>query len=271
MTSIIRKSGSIIVGGGITPAGTPSPAGQWSAQHEANTVDFDRDAFTRLLHDKGYAVTWEKAVPCPNVMSVGLTPRDHPATCPFCDGREFLYVSPQETRMLMQGIKLDQAFYAYGSWNMGSMMVTALPEFRLSYYDRLTLTNGVSRFAERVMRQPNATTDKLKYTPLTIEYVAWVNRSKALVEFVDGTNFQAVDGDLEWLTGAPDPESYYTISYTYRPRYVVLDLTHHHRESTVKGVHYEFPVQAVAKLDFLIRNEGRDNESQARDQNPFPG
>ena len=267
---IVRISGGVFRTGGVTTA-VPSPTGEWDPSLNDQHVDFDRDEFTRFIADKGYCVTWEKAVLCPNVPGTGLSPRDHAIGCPICGGFGFIYVRPCETAMLMQGIKLNQSFYAYGRWDMGNMFVTAEPGFLLSQFDRLTLKNGISRFTERVVRQSGATTDVLKYGPLCVEYVAWVDRTKTLVEFQDGVDFEAsVDGTgVTWFgDNQPDAGSFYSVSYTFRPRYVVLDLVHHHRDSTVDGKHYVFPVQAVAKLDYLVRDQTADPQ-QVVDTNPF--
>jgi len=270
----IVKAGGVSIAGGpfLGGVGAPSTAGAFNPQHLAQTVDFDRDAFTRFILDKGYSVTWEKAVLCPNVPAGTLAPRDHAMNCQICDnGLGFVYVDPIPTNMLMQGMKLNQSFFAHGRWDMGNMMVTALPEFQINYWDRLTLCNGVSRFTERLVRQLNETSDKLKYAPLCIEYLAWVDRTGALVTFTADTDFTiSADGSsIEWTSNQPDAGSFYSVAYKFRPRYVVLDLIHHHRDSTIKGTHYEFPVQAVAKLDFLIRDQSKD-APQTVDENPFP-
>ena len=269
---VVSKSGGIGLTGSVR-VGLPSAAGKWDPAQTGETVDFDRDGFTRFIADKGYEVTWEKAILCPNVPGNGLAPRDHALNCQICDnGLGFLYVDPIDTMMLMQGIKLNQSFYAYGRWDMGNMLVTAMPEYNITYWDRLTLCNGTSRFNERVVRNLNSTTDKLKYVPLSVDYLAWVNRSGVLTKFNSDVDFTiSVDGAIEWYgSNQPDAGSFYAISYKFRPRYVVMDLVHHHRDSTVDGVHFEFPVQAVAKMDFLIRDESKDQQ-QITDESPFPG
>lgn len=267
--SVVRTA-SVSRTGGVRVA-LPSPAGEWSPQWQDNVVDFDRDAFTRFIEDKGYAVSWEKAVLCPNVPGTGLSPRDHAIGCPICDERGFIYVDPTPTKMLMQGIRLNQSFFAYGRWDVGNMLVTAEPEFTVDYFDRLTLGNGVGRFTQRLVRQPGLVADKLKYAPLCFHFVGWVDRAGALVQFSQDADFRvSADGaSIEWPdANQPDAGSFYSVCYDYRPRYVVLDLVHHHRDSTVEGQHYQFPVQAVAKLDFMIRNEGEDPR-QVIDKNPF--
>lgn len=265
------------VGGGVSRTGSirldsqPAPPGEWSAQWDAQVVDFDRDAFAKFIAAKGYEVVWEKAVMCPNVGGGTLAPRDHDIACPFCDGFGFIYVDPCETKMLVSGVRLDQAYYAYGRWDHGVSMVTALPDYTISYNDRLTLKNGRVRMTERLLRSNGTDSDRLKYTPLTVDYVAWVDRSKQLQRAVCGVAFEAENGYLVWYDGVPQPDAttYYSVAYTFRPRYVVQNLTHHHRVSTVAGEHYDFPVQAIAKLDFLVRDESKD-DPQVVDSNPLP-
>jgi len=268
----IKQTGSVSIGGG-TKLGVPSPAGTWSSQYDGATVDFDRDAFTRALYDKGYDVCWQKATICPNRPDGSLAPRDHPINCQVCDnGLGFLYFDEVNTRMLITGVRLDQSYYAYGRWDTGNATVTALPEFRLNYWDRLVLNNSVARFHELVRRQPETTTDKLKYAALCTNHVSWVNRAGALTVFTADSDFTIdSNGAITWLatTGIPDNGDYYSVSYEYRPRYIVLDLLHQHRDSTVQGTHYQFPVQAMIKLDFLIRDESKD-APEVVDQDPFP-
>lgn len=265
--SVVRAGGPVVTGG--VRIGQPSPAGEWSPQWSDNVVDFDRDAFTRFIADKGYEVTWEKSVLCPNVPGDGLSPRDHALGCPVCGGIGYLYVDPVRTAMLVQGVKLNQSYFAYGRWDMGNMLITAEPELTVDYWDRITLGNGVGRFTQRLVRQPGTPFDRPRYAPLCFHYVAWVDRSGALATFEQDADFRvAPDGSIEWVGAQPDAGSTFSVCYDYRPRYVVMDLVHHHRDSTIGGQHYQFPVQALAKLDYLIRNEGAD-APQVVDKDPF--
>lgn len=266
--SVVRVAAGVVRAGGVT-TGVPSPTGEWDPSLDAQYVDFDRDKFTRFIADKGYKLMWEKAVMCPNVPGTGLSPRDHVIGCPICGGGGFVYTNPCETAMLMQAIKFQQSFYAYGRWDIGNQVVTAEPGFLLNYFDRLTLVNGISRFTQRVVRQPGVTNDVFKYGPLCVDYVGWVDRTGTLVSFEQDIDFTITDAGISWVGASqPDAGSVYSVDYTYHPRYVVMDLIHHHRDSTVDGKHYMFPMQAVAKLDFLVRNEGAD-APQTVDQDPF--
>jgi hypothetical protein len=233
-------------------------------------VEFNRDDFTRLLRSKGYSVNWQQATFCPNRPRGGLAPKDHSIDCKVCDGSGFLHFDECTTQMLMTGMSLNQNYFAYGRFDVGQVMVTALPTVRLHEWDRLVLNNGVARFHEIVLRQPETNADRLKYNILAVQHVAWMDRSGVLRRFHQDRDFLLRENRLVWTAAfLPDPLDYYTVAYTYRPRYVVMDLVHQHRESPVNGVHQEFPVQAVAKLEHLIRDESLDPAAQ-HDTSPFP-
>lgn len=236
-------------------------------------VDFDRDAFIIAIRDKGYDVKWERASFCPNrVMATGyggLAPRDHRISCTICDGSGFIFFSCEPTRMLMTSMTLSENHYAYGRWDAGTQLVTA--EERLHPRDRLTLLTGIARFHELV-RRSDSLRDRLKYPALCVEDLSWIDRTGTLRHSVENVNFVlSTEGYIDWLSASsrPDPDVYYSIAYTYRPRYVVTELMHQHRESTIDGVHYEFPVHAAAKLDFLMHDEATD-AAETNDQSPFP-
>lgn len=236
------------------PVTKPSARGEMNPSFLPG-VDFDRDAFTALVYDKGYSVLWEKGVTCPN--RGGVSPRSHPADCPHCDGFGFVYYGAETTQMFVLGMSLHESYYAYGRWDNGTVQVTAMPEFQLGYWDRLTLLNSTGRFQQLVTRQRNTVVDRLKYEALSVELITWIGRDKQR-RVAASTDYALVDGQVSWIANKPDPDMQYAISYTYRQRYIITELPHQHRDSTVKGVHYVFPMQAIAKLDFLIRDEGKD-------------
>jgi len=259
-SSLVVREGFVVREGGSLPT---SPA------------LFDRGEFDALLRDHGYCVTWEKAAMCPNRPLDGVAPERHHVNCSFCDGKGFIYYGARDTEMLVQAVRLSQQFYAQGRWDAGSVLVTARPEYRISWWDRITLRNGTARSSEIIRRQPSGGVDAVKYDVLQVDHVSWVDRAGGLVELegglINSSNATIVGNQVSWGASAPDAGSYYEISYQYRPRYVVQDLLHQHREApdgSSGGSVRSFPVQAVAKLDFMVRDESRDVADQ-NDADPF--
>lgn len=239
------------------------------SQSSAGSVYFDRKEFDKLLKDHGYEVVWEKAAFCPNRPRDAPAPYVHDPGCRFCSGNGYIYFGACDSEMVIQAAKLSQQFYAQGRWDLGSVIVTPRPGVQISWWDRITLKNGTARYSEPIIRR-SGVPDVLKYAPVAVEYVSWVNREGGLVLGSVSSNFLLNDNLLTWATeSGPDAGSCYTISYRFRPRYVVQEMLHHHRESPDLGKkRAPFPVQAVAKLDFQIRDESLDSAGE-NPQDPF--
>ncbi len=239
-------------------------------------VDLTLAKFLAAIKTKGYKVTWEKAMFCPN--RAGTDPKDHNIACTLCDGSGFLYYDSVDTIMLMTSVTVSEQYYAFGRFDTGRKNVTASPECRLSFWDKLTLRESVGRFTELLFRQPDTMNDKAKYSVLDLVNVSWVDRAGDVAEAVLGfdVSIDADTGALVWASddNRPDDRSYYSVSYEYHPEYVVTDLPHHIRDTQIlgsaeEGAHQTFPVQAVAQLNFLTRDQGEDSVGSDNRHNPF--
>lgn len=267
----VKKEGFVFGGGNNKPR--PSPAGEIRDELDGFRVDFDRDKFGRILKDKGYDVLWEKALACP--YRGGANPRDHRIDCNFCS-YGYLYFDPKETTMLMTSLSLEQNYYAYGRWDTGKQMVTAMPEYKMAMYDRLTMLKARARFTEILIRNPSTMRDRPKYNPIEMETVQWVDRADTLRVYQESVDFtvDATTGEIVWSASTrPDDRSYYAVSYFHRPQFIIIDLPNQIRDSKVKtevdDESYEFPVKAVAQFDFLVRDERTDPVDEDVRTNPF--
>lgn len=236
-------------------------------------VDFDEEKFAKAIRTKGYNVVWEKAMYCPN--RKGPSPKDHAISCTVCDGSGFLYYDSFSTQMLMTSVTVSEQYFAFGRFDTGRKNVTALPGCLLSFWDKLTLCESVGRFTQLVFRQPNTMSDRAKYKVLSLINATWVDAAGVVVvaELGVDVSVDAVTGDLVWASddNRPNDRDYYSASYEYHPEYVITDLPHHVRDSQVggEGSHQVLPVQAVAQLNFLVRDEGEDAVGTDNRHNPF--
>lgn len=235
-------------------------------------VPFKREEFEALIKTHGYDVTWEKAAYCPFLK--GTNPRAHDFNCKACHNG-FIYFDAQSTRVVMSSLNLSQQYYAYGRFDSGRAQITALPEFKISFWDRITLCNSRARFSEVVTRQRGTDRDKLHYEPLCIVYLAWP-KGTTLLTATEGVDFtiDTSTGELVWnSTNRPGADTRYTIVYFYRPIYIVTDVPHQVRDENVAAgsgvVQKEFPVQVIGQLDQFIRDEGRDRSDESESKNPF--
>lgn len=252
-------------GGGIGfPFLGPLPKGVLPFNYQK--ITFNRDEFTKLLDDHGYPVTWEKAMECPN--RKGLHPKDHKFTCNLCDNKGFIYVSPETTKALITGIKLNESFYAYGRFDASSVMMTFLPEYQVTQWDRVTVTEGTVISQQLICRAKTGNTDLLHFDAVAIEFIYWVNRLGALT-LIPATEYSVSGHILTWLTTIrPDPQSFFSIRYRHKPRYVVESLPHQMRDQSTKTGRVVFPLQALSNLDVILRDESTQNrEIEVKD--PF--
>jgi hypothetical protein len=271
---VIRRGGVQI--GGPPNVGQPSTSPNIRSDLEGFDVPFDRDKFTKMIKSRGYDVTWEKATFCPFLK--GPNPKDHDVNCRACTNG-FLYYGLQTTRMLIMSLGLAQQYFAYGHFESGKAQITAYPEFKVSFWDRVTLVNSRARHTERVMRQRSTLRDKPKFKPLTVDHLCWAITDTTLGTAVQNTDFtvDTVTGEIVWVTNnRPGADVWYSLVYFFRPTYIVLDTSHHVRDQRIplpngtSDPQYEFPVQVVGQMDRFIRDEGRDPSNESDVANPFP-
>lgn len=232
-------------------------------------VPFDRVKFEKLVQVKGYDVTWEKGLKCPFLK--GPNPLDHSVTCKVCT-YGWVYIDAKQTRMIATSLTLPQQFYAFGRFSAGRVQFTAFPEFKVSFFDRITLHNSRTRYQEYVLRNRSSTKDRTTFNPLCFEAIAWATSDTAYDVAIEGDYIITESGEIEWVTShRPPPNTHYSVIYYHRPMYIVLDLTHQVRDlNTRGGKQEEFPVQVVAQLDQFLREEGKDPSDESDRTNPFP-
>lgn len=271
----VKREGGMRISGDDTPVGQPSPTPGVRSDVQAFNVPFDRDKFTQQINRHGYNVTWEKAMYCPQLK--GPSPTQHDINCQLCN-QGFLFIDPVKTKMLFTSVNLSQQFYAYGRFDSGRAQVSAFPEFKMSFWDRVTLHDSRSRFQELVKRQRGTLSDRLKYQPLSIVLIVWSIGDNEVAQGVPDVDYRVDDdtGNIIWLTAnRPGADTFYSISYFFRPRYIVQDVLHNVRDMQIPKLddedkNWEFPVQVVAQMDQFIRDEGLDPSNESDTKNPFP-
>lgn len=247
------------------PLASQKGPGQWSNFR----VDFQQHAFLQEILTKGYPALWEKNTVCPN--AVGDV-NQHRIDCTLCDGKGYVYYDAVPMRCLITSISLKEMWKESGRFDLGTGMITTEPGVRLYYWDRITLTDSMVRYSERLQRG-SLLSERLKYAPVVPSLRPPVdNPLKEPLPFVppfiyclDQTrqgwhhnlDFTVSGNQIQWVTGrGPAEGMFYSLAYFFRPVYIVLDLVHHFRDSPVgpTGPHdmQVFPTQAVARLEFLI-------------------
>lgn len=223
----------------------------------ANGAQMNADAFKALIQAQSPPLLWEKAATCPCRLDNG----DHDPTCTLCS-HGIYYYDGQEVPMLITSASLQQNFYMQGSLDMGSIMVTSLYENPISYGDRITIKANEVRDNELKQRTKGTRIDSLKFPALAISYV----RTRERIFVKDSDYWITATGMLEWSkskNSRPEDGEFFTVVYTRWPVYVITEMLHHHRDrrvkqSTVLDQAVKLPIQGIAKLYQLVRDEGKD-------------
>lgn len=225
-----------------------------SLQGTTDRVEFNLTKFRQEIVDHGYEVTWSKASLCPN--RDPLQDDHHRLNCAFCDENGFLYFDPiTDIRMHFTSFGLRQLFMPESRYEPGQVFVTALPEHKLSFWDKIELTHSKARFSEVKEGQGSTVTYQLKYPVVSLTHVFTSDGDSLDVASITVNPNGTIDLPSSYAVG-----TFLSFTYEYRPVFIVQDLLHHVRDrrQTTLGTDTltEFPVQAMAKLDFLVRDEG---------------
>lgn len=229
---------------------------------------FNVDGFVRMIKDRGLPVRWEKAMLCGNRVS-SPQPGDHDPNCDVCDGSGYLYIQPRETQMLVQGATLEQTFFIQGKFDSGVATITSLPEDKISYWDRVTLTKSTVRYTELVRRREDTFVDRLRYETLDVLHVQHKKKT-----FIPVRDFRVEGDTLIWTKNdkvRPKDGEFYSILIERRPVYIVLNMLKHHRDQhdgNTKATQ-SMPLQVTAKLDFIVRDESKEKAPLATPVSPF--
>jgi hypothetical protein len=215
-------------------------------------VEFSLDEFKKAINSHGYYARWSKASICPN-----KDPNQddhHIINCSFCDKNGFIYYDPIDIRVHVTSFGEKQLFMPESRYDVGTAYFTTLPEYKLSFWDKIELTTAQARFTQVLKVQ--GISYKLKYPALTIDHVI-TNRN-----VIVPNSEIAIQTDGTITFGSTIPGTYFSICFLYHPTYIMVDLLHQIRDSrnTVLTIdkELEYPSQAVGKLDFLVRDESED-------------
>lgn len=223
-------------------------------------ADFIPPAFQQAVESKGYRCRWEKAALCANRGDEDLD--RHRLMCTVCDNGS-VYYDPQTVEVLMTSVSLKQFYRSEGRFDIGTVLCTLPSVNRISFWDKLTLLDSRMRYTEILRRADKGVVDRLKYPALEIARI-FSNTSRAITDYVVDVDFTLNDdGDIAWIH-QPARGTALSVVYTRNPAYIILDLPHHVRDTQVAapntstvnpGVFTEMPMQGIAKLDFLVRDE----------------
>lgn len=274
-----KFSGSTPTGSGFSGGGTPGSSGASGTTYPTSPLSFPSNlplfipdpslkgvSFDQILQNRGIRFLHRISAPCPNIQTV--YDNSHDPNCPICDGNGIFYYREKEIYGVFYSNSLEKNFEMQGLWEIGTAVVTLPNEYPdgtqadFNTYDQLVIPDFTVRLWElkEYESRPDRT-QQLRYPIDTVDYVAMA-RNSAMSEFTEGTDFNIVDGKVEWISGKQPPYDSTTQrgevlvwSYFANPVYVVLQ---HLRELRISQelvgttkVPRRLPTQVLVKRDFL--------------------
>lgn len=236
-------------------------------------ADFRPEEFERVILQHGKYLVWRKALLCPC-----FNPETEQAmvNCPNCNADGYIYVHPMRIRGLMMSFdKRMNIFEKFGVLQAGATNVTVSAKYRLGYRDSLEMEDQLISFNELLTkgnrRGPRsvlpAGVDSARFRIVNVAALILRDKSGAVLSLEEGIHFSITDeGWIRWTSqgnrAIPDKTTF-SLHYDFHPIYQIDSWPHATRDdvSGRKTVPSRdrvvaLPLQAAAKLDFLVNANG---------------
>lgn len=239
-------------------------------------ADFVLSEVEATVRDKGILVIYEKAYLCPCKSKEA----DHLNTCKNCRGTGYIFANPTKTKMIITSIQADSklkeaALREWGFVDLGTVKITASNEDKLSFMDRIVITDATAELAQIVYPKltdgsDNSNSDSgddgqlfayTKYDIKAIEYIALFNGAdNKLIRLIEDTDYTFRDNVLLF-----DPKynnlvnPCVTIRYVHNPTYHITDVLRESMTSTQFALNQGqkkliLPVHALGKRAHMIKD-----------------
>lgn len=198
-------------------------------------VDFKKDDFDILVHQKGLELTHEITVKCSCIREINGNAK---LTCIDCGGSGYIFIDPCTLRGVIQAIGFNPKKMQYSEVNLGTALLTMRYTERLGWMDRFTIKDGETIFMENtfpLVRTINGSpqmSSLLTYDPIkAVKVFMYVDDSTSQQELIEGTDFSLSGRKLilsDEIMGAAiaagEQKKYISIRYRHRPQYLVMDV-----------------------------------------------
>jgi len=225
-------------------------------------VEFREDDFDALIALKGYDVIHERAIACPCKEEGG----DNLPNCQNCLGTGWVFVSPFQTKMVLQSMNKSTKFKEWSEELRGTASVTAREVDQLAFMDRITAMNTQSIFSQVLYAKT------VEIESVDVLFIRTIYNIDEILHFY---YFSAVDEalvevtqDYEYYNGqtntiAFDPDDFigienltFSITYKHKIQWHVIDIQNEMRQSqrveADEFVVTNLPVHAIARRSHFV-------------------
>jgi hypothetical protein len=222
--------------------------------------------FIATVRDKGVSCIFEKAYLCP-CKSKESTPLN---TCKNCGGVGWLFCNPIQTKMIVTGIGSDNklkeaALRDWGLIDGGSVNLTAHPDNKFSYMDKVTNIDATSEHNETLYPAINDAEDQYfvytQYNILSIDnIVVFVDIDEKLRRLSEGDDYLFRDNVILFTdTAGITVNSKVSIRYVHNPVFHISYLVRESMTSYQGGngaplKKIILPIKAIALRAHLVKD-----------------
>ena len=215
-------------------------------------IDLYVQEIYNLVESRGVLAIWEKATLCSCQAETGQDNMPD-YTCPACLGKGYFYFDPQQVNVTFTNVEGRRDQTPIGLLDVGTALVTANPQYKIGFRDRLTFIDSETSYSEVKTYQGHPDGELLNY-PIH-EMIAVYKRN---VE-IPSTEYTWEVGKrhLKFNAGVLNPGEGFSVLYRIRPAYIVIDIPHELRGTYVKFQHkvdtyYPLPKQYMIKREDLL-------------------
>lgn len=215
-------------------------------------VDLHVKEIYNFVEQRGVLAIWEKATLCScQVENERETMPDY--NCPACHGKGYFYFDPQQVNVAFTNVAGQKEQTPIGLLDVGTALVTANPEYKIGFRDRLTFIDSETSYSE-VRRYEGRIGGELLNYPIH-EMIAVYKRN---IEIPSSEyTWEAGKRELKFNEGVLNYGEGFSVLYRIRPVYIVIDIPHELRGTYVKFQHkvdtyYPLPRQYMIKREDLL-------------------
>lgn len=227
------------------------------------TPRFYEQDFRDAIIKHGYDVFLEKSIKC----SCKSRNSEHLSDCKNCGGSGYIFVNKEKTRMVVQSMSLNPKFENWGVYGAEMSSITALPENKLSYMDKITVLGAVSEYTEVLhpVKYDAVDTNLYAYTIYPIIEVYFLGlfngSTNKLIKLEKNVDFTITHGNKITINESLFPSGHeprFSIRYSHNPAYYIWEMV---RDTMLARLNLgrverqvEMPIHARAKRIDLFKD-----------------
>jgi hypothetical protein len=234
-------------------------------QQSPSVVGFNNPSeFDNLIKSRGFEVEYDKALRCPCITRES---GNASSTCINCGGLGWLFTQRKKTRMLISGRNFSKKQENWGEVDLGIARVTSMPVDRMTFMDRIILTELEAINTEVIYPKRRENGDVFAYTiynPIDLQDIyLFVGNNKQLeklsadvfdLSLFDKGVLKFVDsGKYSNMLFHKEEDISLSIRYTHNPCYHIIDVNRDLVKTRVKKCNENNEVLTDLPLSYLAK------------------